>query len=215
MNIRRLSYGLLLTTATALVACGEPAQPETPQGGTTTAADTTAAPTPTAAETATPVPTATATATASATAETPPPPPAKQAKEKLVGKFTQSFEGDVKDAADAAAKKAAGKADKDGKKYNAAMEKATKAFNDNASTVENTDKTLTWSLKGKPAHSVTIEIGSGDTGSVTIKLMKDGKTDLKGREVAITFSDDDTFSMVDPFAKDPKKAQKLVFKRAK
>lgn len=214
MNIRRLSYGLLLTTATALVACGEPAQPETPQGGTTTASDaTTAAPTPTVAETATPVPTATATATA--TAEAPPPPAPKQAKEKLIGKFAQDFSGDVKDAADAAAKKAAGKADKDGKKYNAAMEKATKAFNDNGSAIENTDKTLTWSIKGKPAHSVTIEIGASDPGTVTIKLMKDGKADLKGREVAITFSDDDTFTMMDPFAKDPKKAQKLVFKRAK
>ena len=55
MNIRRLTYGLLLTTATALVACGEPAQPETPQGGTTTAAETPTA-VPTAVETTPPPP---------------------------------------------------------------------------------------------------------------------------------------------------------------
>jgi type IV secretory pathway VirB10-like protein len=214
MNIRRLSYGLLLTTATALVACGEPAQPETPQGGTTTAATEAPSATPPATSEPTP-PAPTATATATATAEAPPPPAPKQAKEKLVGKFTQEFTGEVKDAADAAAKKAAGKADKDGKKYAAAMEKATKAFTDAGSLVENTDKQLVWSLKGKPAHTVSIEIGGGDVNTVTIKLMKDGKTDLKGKEVAITFTDDDTFSMKDPFAKDPKKAQTLVFKRQK
>ncbi len=211
MNIRRLSYGLLLTTATALVACGEPAQPETPQGGTT-AAEVPSAPPPATTD---PTPPPPATATASATAEAPPPPPVKQAKEKLVGKFSQDFSGAVKDAADVAAKKAAGKADADGKKYNAAMEKAQKAFTDAASLVENTDKQLTWSLKGKPVHTVSIEIGGGDVNTVTIKLMKDGKADLKGREVAITFTDDDTFSMTDPFAKDPKKAQVLVFKRQK
>jgi plastocyanin len=141
----------------------------------------------------------------------PPPPPPKPAKEKFVGKFTQAFDGDVKDAADAAAKKAAGKADKDGKKYNAAMEKAQKAFTDAGSSVENTDKQISWSMKGKVVHTISYEASGTDANSFTVKLLKDGKTDLKGKEVTITFKDDGTFEMMDPFAKkDPKK---LIFKK--
>lgn len=213
MNIRRLSYGLLLSTATALVACGEPAQPETPQGGTTTAA--TDAPSATPPATTEPTPPPPVTATATATAETPPPPAPKPAKDKWVGKFAQDFSGEVKDAADVAAKKAAGKADKDGKKYNAAMDKAQKAIAD--MVIENTADTHTFSAKGKVAHKIKFTVAKDDASSLTIKLGKDEATkkDLKDAELTITFSDDDTFSVKDPFAKDPKKAQVLVFKRQK
>jgi hypothetical protein len=207
MNKRRLSYGLLVTLAAAglwMVGCDTPPPPAPPPPSATPADSATPAPTQTAAAEPPPAPTQTA-------APEPPPPPPKPAKDKFVGKFVQAFEGDVKDAADAAAKKAAGKADKDGKKYNAAMEKAQKAFTDMGSMVENTDKQITWSLKGKTAHTLSYEGGGTDPNALTIKLGKDGKTDMKGKEVAITFKDDNTFEMVDPFAKkDPKK---LVFKR--
>ena len=54
-----------------------------------------------------------------------------------------------------------------------------------------------------------------DPKNLTIKLGKDATTkkDLKGAEITITFTDDNTFSVKDPFAKDPKKAQTLFFKR--
>ena len=211
MNMRRLSYGLLLTIATALVACGEPPQPETPQGGTTTAAETPTA-VPTAVETTPPPP---VTATATATAEAPPPPAPKPAKEKFVGKFAQDFTGEVKETAEVAAKKAAGKADKDDKKYDAAMEKAAKAIAD--IVIENTADTITLTAKGKVAHTVKYKVAKDEPGSVAIKLGKDEATkkDLKDAEIVITFKDDDTFTVKDPYAKDPKKAQVLVFKRQK
>lgn len=202
MNKRRLSFGLLLTVAAMMTACGgDPTPAETPPQASAAPTDAPAAPTATAE--ATPPPTATAEAT-------PPPPPAKPAKEKFAGKFVQDFSGEVKDHADAAAKKAAGKADKEGKKYNAAMEKAGKAVADN--TLENTDKVLKWSKAGKSQHEVTYEVsGKDDPNTLVIKLGKDGKKDLKGLEVTITFKDDNTFEMKDPFAK--KDAQVLVFKR--
>jgi hypothetical protein len=186
-----------------MVACGgdEP-KVETPPQPSATAEATPPAPTATAE--ATPPPTATAD-------PTPPPPPPKPAKEKFAGKFVQDFSGEVQKNADEAAKKAAGKADKDGKKYNAAMEKAKAAAAEN--TLENTDKQLTWSLKGKAAHTVSFEVANSSENSLSLKLGKDGKKDLKGQAVDISFSDDNTFSMKDPFAKDPKKAVTLVFKR--
>ncbi|MEO7327669.1 MAG: hypothetical protein ABI193_03755 [Minicystis sp.] len=205
-----MSYGLLLTTATALVACGEPAQPETPQGGTTTAAtEVPSAPPPATTDPMPPTPTATATA------DMPPAPAPKAAKEKWTGKFAQDFSGDVKTAAEETAKKAAGKADKDGKKFNASMEKSQKAIAD--MIIENTADTHTFTAKGKVAHKIGYMVASGDTSTLTIKLGKDETTkkDLKGAEIMITFSDDDTFSLKDPFAKDPKKAATLVFKRQK
>lgn len=204
MNNRTLSYGLLLSIAALMAACGGDPQPaDGPPQPSTTATDT--PPPPSATADATPPPTATATA-----APEPPPPPAKPAKEKFAGKFQQQFAGEVKDAADAAAKKAAGKADKDGKKYNAAMEKAQKAVEGNI--IENTADTLKWSVGGKAAHEIKFEADAkGDPNALTIKLGKDGKKDLKGQEVSITFKDDNTFEMKDPFSK--KDAKTLVFKR--
>jgi hypothetical protein len=199
MNNRRLSYGLLFTFAAALAACGgDPPPPaETP-------APPPAEPAPAAEAPASPPP--------AKVDAPPPPPPAKPAKEKIVGKFVQDFAGEVKDSAEAAAKKAAGAADKDGKKFNAAMQKSQEATA--ANQLELTADTLVWSQKGKPVHKVKFEVENSTDTALSIKLGKDEQTkkDLKGQKVEITFSDDNTFSMKDPFAA-AGKGQTLVFKR--
>jgi len=205
MNTRRLSYGLLVTLAAAAFAVG--------CGDSTPAAET--PPQPTAAATAEPAPTATAVAEAPAPTQTaapePAPPPAKPSKDKWAGKFTQDFSGDVLNTADAAAKKAAGKKDPDNKKYNAAMDKAKAATADN--TIENTADGSIWSNKGKAKHTMGVKVVSGDDpNSLKIQFVKDGKKDLKTPiDVSITFKDDNTFEVKDPWAK--KDPQTLVFKR--
>jgi len=200
MNIRRLSYGILLTLAAAVLpACGDDKPAEAPAN--------TAAP-----EAAAPAGSGEAAPPPEAKKEEPPPPPAKPAKEKFQGKFAQDFSGEVKDTADADAKKKAGAADKDGKKYNAEMAKAEAAVKDN--TLENTGDMLTWNVKGKPAHKIHYEVANSTDTALSIKLGKDDQTkkDLKGAQVDITFSDDNTFSVKDPFAA-AGKGKALVFKR--
>jgi plastocyanin len=204
MNKRRLSYGLLVTIAAAgliAVGCDTPPAEAPPQASGAPSAEPAPA---TSAAVEAPPP-----AVSAAPAEAPPP-PAKPAKDKFVGKFVQDFSGEVKETADAAAKKAAGKKDADNKKYNAAMDKAGAAVATN--TLENTGDTFVWKVKDKAAHTVgyTVSSKADDPANLTIKLGKDGKKDLKGVEVAITFSDDNTFSMKDPFSKKP---ATLVFKR--
>jgi hypothetical protein len=205
MNKRRLSYGLLVTFAAAafVAGCGD----STPPAETAPQPSASAESAPPAATTADATP-----APAPAPAE-PPPPPAKPSKDKFTGKFVQDFSGDVASAADVDAKKKAGKTDKEGKKYNAALDKAKAAAADN--TVETTTDTFTWSVKGKPAHTVKFEVVKGDDpASLTVRFLKDGKKDLKPPvEVAVSFADDNTFSFKDPFAKKKDSALTLVFKR--
>lgn len=206
MNMRRLSYGLLVTLAAAglMIGCGDSTPPaETPPQPSAAPAET-AAPTTTAAAEPPPAPTP---------PPEPPPPPPKPAKEKFSGKFTQQFAGELKDAADAAAQKAGG-AKKDQKKIDAALAKAEKSFNDAAITLDLTDKTITWTSKGKAVHELEFEVsGKGDDPTtLTIKFTKDKKKAVKdAKEITITFKDDNTFEMADPWAKkDPKK---FVFKK--
>jgi hypothetical protein len=205
MNTRRLSFGLLVSLAAAAIAvgCGD----STPPAETAPQPSATAAATTSVAEVAPPP----VTATAEQPPPPPPPPPAKPSKEKWVGKFTQDFSGDVLNAADADAKKKAGKADKDNKKYNAAMDKAKAAVADN--TIENTPDGTVWSTKGKAKHTMGIKVVSGDDpASLKIQFVKDGKKDLKAPiDVSINFKDDNTFEIQDPWAK--KNAQTFVFKR--
>ncbi len=207
MNNRRLSYGLLLAISTALVAgCGEPATPEVAPQPTAAPEAPVAPPAATSAEVAPPpAPTA-------AAEPTPAPAPAKPAKEKWVGKFAQDFQGEVKDAFEADAAKKYAK-EKDTKKKDEAAKKLIETLAQN--TIENTADTHTFSVKGKPVHKIKFEVAKDEPSALTIKLGKDetAKKDLKGAEITITFIDDNTFSLKDPFAKDPKKAQTLVFKR--
>jgi hypothetical protein len=210
MNIRRLSYGLLLTFATtAVVACGgDQTQAETPAVTASAVAEPAPAPAVTADAVATAAPTPAPTVDA-----TPPPPAPKPAKDKFVGKWAQDFSGAVHDAADADATKKAGPK-KDQKKYDAAMKKASDAI---ANTFfENTaDGLHTFTLKGKVVHAIHFDVSKDDSATLTIKLNKDDKTkkDLKGAEVTFTFVDDNTINVSDPWAKDPTKALVLVFKR--
>ena len=205
MNKRRLSFGLLVSLAAAamMIGCESTPPADAPPQPTGAPADT-AAPTQTAAAEPPPAPTP---------PPEPPPPPAKPAKEKFAGKFAQEFAGDVAATAEEAAKKAGG-AKKDQKKIDAALEKAKKAFTDNGSMIENTGDTITWSVKGKAAHTISYKVEKGDDPTnLTLKLGKDGKKDLKGQELSVTFKDDNSFEMVDPFPAKGKTAAKLVFKR--
>ena len=207
MNNRRLSYGLLLALSTALVAaCGEPANPEVPPQPSATPTETPAAPP--AAITPAPAP----APVASAEPAPAPAPAAKPAKEKWVGKFAQDFQGEVKDAFEADATKKYAK-EKDTKKHDEAAKKVIETLAQ--TTIENTADTHTFSQKGKAIHTIKYEVAKDESTSLTIKLGNDAtaKKDLKGAEITITFIDDNTFSVKDPFAKDPKKAQTLVFKR--
>lgn len=203
MNQRRLSFGLLATLAAAMmIGCGETPPADAPPQPTAAPAETAAAVTATAtAEPAPPPPPA-----------EPPPPPAKPAKEKFVGKFTQEFAGELSSIAEAAAKKAGG-AKGDQKKIDAALEKSKKNFTDNDSKIETTGDTITWMVKGKAAHTIKYEVAKGDDTNLTLKLGKDGKKDLKGQEVMVTFKDDNSFEMSDPFPKGKSAPMKLVFKR--
>lgn len=203
MNNRRLSYGLLLALSTALMAgCGDPVTPEVPPQPSA------AVPEPTAAATVeAPAPTMSATAEPA-----PPPAPVKTAKEKFLGKFAQDFQGDVKVAFETDAKKKFAK-EKDTKKHDEAMKKVVDTLA--LTTIENTADTHTFSVKGKPVHAIKFEVAKDEPATLTLKLNKDETTkkDLKGAEITITFTDDNTFNVKDPFAKDPKKAQTLFFKR--
>ena len=215
MNIRRLSYGLLLTLATTfMAACGgeAPTVEGAPQPSGTPSAEPVASATPASSGSPDITPPPAGSGTAATKDTTPPPPAAKPAKEKWVGKFAQAFEGQVKDEWDAANKAKFAK-EKDTKKHD---EAAKKQADELAQVViENTADTHTVSIKGKPAHKIKFEVGKGDDSSLTIKLGKDdqAKKDLKGQEITITFKDENTFELKDPWAKDPKKAQTLVFKR--
>ncbi len=115
------------------------------------------------------------------------------------------------DAAEADAVKKAGKNDKDGKKHDAAIDKAKAAIALN--TLETALDGFVWSVKGKPAHTVKFNITGGDEKSVTITLVKDGKKDIKP-PVDVTISvTDDSISFTDPFAKKKDSALLLVFKK--
>ncbi|HEY4120561.1 MAG TPA: hypothetical protein VGM56_22005 [Byssovorax sp.] len=199
MNMRRFSYGLLLTFAGAIfvAGCGDDPPPATPpQPAEAPAAEATPPPPP--------------------KEEPPPPPPAKPAKERFQGKFVQAFDGQVKDNAEAAAVNAAGKnkdgGPKDQKKYDASLDKTKTATADN--TLQNTGDMFEWDLKGKPVHKVHYEVANGTDTALSIKLGKDdqSKKDMKAQAVDITFSDENTFSMKDPFAPGGK-GKTLVFKR--
>lgn len=208
MNNRR--YGLLVTLAASafIAACGDSTPPAE------------SAPQPSATASAEPAPTTTATAEATPPPEPPkpaepPPPPPKPAKDKWAGKFVQDFSGDVFNAADADAKKKAGKNDKDNKKYNAALDKAKALVGGNV--LETAVDGITWSVNGKAAHTIKFELVKGDEpNSLTVKFVQDNKKPIKKPiEVSVSFTDDDTISFKDPFAKKADSAATLVFKRQK
>lgn len=210
MNMRRLPFMMLLSISALAVACSDPPPAETPPQPTTEPAVTAA---PTAAETAAPTATAAMTAAPTATAATPPPPPAKPGKEKIVGMWQFSFEGEPKAKAEEAAKKKFPN-DKDQAKRDAEVKKVEEAaagewieFKDGFYISHVTEK-----AKDKIVLKVKYDITKDDNTAVTMK--PNGKDEISKKElkdeVTVTFKDDDTISMVDPGKKIT-----LVFKRKK
>jgi hypothetical protein len=199
--MKRPLYLTILSMASLVAACGgDPPPPaENPP------------PPPATSE---PAPTATATAAVEAPPPPPPeppPPPKKTAKELFVGNWAQAFEGDLKTAAEEAAKKKGGK---DEKKVAAELKKAEDAFAKSAAALENTADMHTMMVGGKAVAKFKYE-AKEDGMTLNVKgTGKDevSKKDAKG-EFAFTFKDDNTIELKDPKAKDPKKAATLVFKR--
>jgi len=210
MNMRRLPFVMLLSVSALAVACGDPPPVETPPQPTGEPAATAA---PTAAETAAPTATAAATAAPTATAAVEAPPPPKPAKEKIVGKWQFSFEGEPKAKAEEAAKKKFPK-DADQAKRDAEVKKVEEAaagewieFVDGFYVSHVTEKG-----KDKIVLKVKYDVVKDENTALTMK--PNGKDEISKKElkdeVTVTFKDDDTISMVDPGKKIT-----LVFKRKK
>lgn len=208
MNMRRLPFVMVLTVSAMAAACSDPPPVENPPQPTSTP---TAEPAPTTVETAAPTATAAMTAAPSATAVVEAPPPPKPAKEKIVGTWTFSFEGEPKAKAEEDLKKKFAK-EKDTKKFDEAMKKLSDEaagewieFKDGYYVSHVTDKG-----KDKVVLKVKYEVVKDDNASITMKGAGKpdvGKMDPKV-EVTTTFKDDNTIEMMDPGKK-----MKLVFKR--
>lgn len=201
MKTRYLPLVVLLAAPAWLAACSEtpPAEPP-PQ------------PPPAPVQSAEPAAAAPAVTAAPEVAPTPPPAPPKPGKEKIVGKWQFSFEGDPKAKADEDAKKKFPK-DKDQAKRDAFIAKiADQAggewieFVDGSYVSHVTDKG-----KDKIILKIKYEITKDDNTKISMKPTgKDeiSKKELKIDEIAVSFTDDNTIAMVDP-----KKKMTLVFKR--
>ena len=214
MNMRRLPIVLALTLSGWAMGCSDTPQADNPPQPTGSATATAA---PTAMETAAPTATAAVTAapTASATAEaaTPPPAPPKAGKEKIIGKWQFSFEGEPKAKAEEEGKKKFAK-EKDSKKFDAFMKAQEEAaagewieFSADTYTSHVTEKG-----KDKVVLEVKYEIVKDDNTTLVTKPGKDkpkvGKAQPAGTEITTTFKDDNTIEMMDPVKK-----IKLVFKK--
>ena len=216
MNMRRLPFVMLFAASAWAVACSDtppadnPAQPSgTPS---TDAAPMTsgaaAAPTETAGAMTSAAP------AASSAAATTPPPAAKPSKERIVGKWQFSFEGEPKAKAEEEGKKKFAK-EKDSKKLDAFMKEQEDAAA--GEWIEFTADTYTSHVtekgKDKVVLEVKYEVVKDDNTSLTTKAGKDkpkvGKIDAKA-EITTKFRDEDTIEM-----KDPVKGITLVFKRKK
>lgn len=211
MNMRRLPFVLALTVSGWAVACSDTPQADNPPQPTGTA---TASAAPTVMETAAPTATAAVTAAPTATAEAVTPPPVvKTGKEKIVGKWQFSFEGEPKAKAEEEGKKKFAK-EKDTKKFDAYMKGIEEAAA--GEWVEFTADTYTSHVTEKGKDKVVFEgkfeIVKDDNTTLVAKPGKDkpkvGKAPPAGTEITTTFKDDNTIEMMDPGKK-----MKLVFKR--
>lgn len=210
MNMRRLPFLMLLSASALAAACSDPPPVENPPQPTSEPAPSAA---PTAADTAAPTaaPVETAAPTATAAAEAPPPP--KPAKDKIVGKWQFSFEGEPKAKAEEEAKKKFPK-DKDQTKRDDHLKKiADEAAGE---WIEFADgyyvSHVTEKGKDKIIARMKYDVVKDENTSITMKA--NGKDEISKKEmkdeVAISFTDDDTISMVDPGKKIT-----LIFRRKK
>ncbi|MFT3767305.1 MAG: hypothetical protein QM820_17540 [Minicystis sp.] len=171
------------------------------------------APVATASGSALASPPATPLSTASAVADNLPSQPIP-AKVKFVGSFVRDFSGEYRQRAEEVARKAAGPNDKDGLRHRAEIEKAARAAEE--VTLELTDRQeFLWKVKGKLVEPAYFMIDSADHPTdLAIKLQK-GEQGMRTRlpVFQVTFIDDDTFSMKDPFEREQSRALTLIFKR--
>jgi hypothetical protein len=205
MKTRSLSLVVLLSVPAWIVACaGEALPPDTPQNGTAVAS---AEPPPST--------TATAAVTADPTPPTPPPvvaPPPKPGKEKIVGKWQFSFEGEPKAKAEEDAKKKFPK-EKDQAKRDAFVKKIGDAAAGEWIEFEGgffVSHTTDAKGKDKVVLKVKVDVTKDDNTAVSMKAV--GKEEVSKKElkdeVSVSFKDDDTISMFDT-----KKKMNLTFKR--
>ena len=140
-----------------------------------------------------------------------PPPPPKPGKEKIVGKWQFSFEGDPRARAEEDAKKKFPK-DKDQAKRDAQLAKIADAasgewieFVDGAYVSHVTNKG-----KDKIVFKIKYDVSKDESASITMKPT--GKEEISKKEVkdemSISFTDENTISLFDP-----KKKLNLIFKR--
>jgi hypothetical protein len=201
MNTRYLPLVVLLTVPAWIAACETPPADPPPQPAATAPAD----PTPPPVVTADPTP------PAPAVVEAPPPPP-KPGKEKIVGQWQFSFEGDPKDRADADAKKKFPK-DKDQAKRDALVSKiAAEAAGEWIEFVDGYYVSHV-TVKGKDKIIVKVKYDVAKDESSKISMKPTGKDEiskkpLKIDEVSVAFTDDNTIALADP-----QKKMTLVFKR--
>jgi len=206
MNTRRFSHGLICALATAFFAAcgGEQPQPESPPPPTP------AAPEPPASPAANP-----SGDPAAMAPSTPSEPPKKVEapkpnKEKIIGKWSQDFSGDVKTAAEDDAKKKAGK---DEKKLADLLKKAEDGTTKH--WMENTADTHTEYDGDKVVHKGKYEVVKDEGTTLVVKAV--GKDEITKKEMpgemTLTFVDDNTIQMKEPGAKDPAKAKTFVYKR--
>lgn len=208
MNMRRLPFLMLLSASALAVACSDPPPAENPPQPTSEPAPSAA---PTAAETAAPTAAPVETAAPTAAAEALPPP--RPAKDKIVGQWQFSFEGEPKAKAEEEAKKKFPK-DKDQAKRDDHLKKVAEAaagewieFVDGYYVSHVTEKG-----KDKLVAKMKYDVVKDENTSITMKA--NGKDEISKKEmkdeVTISFTDDDTISMVDPGKKIT-----LIFKRKK
>lgn len=211
MAKRQLSLVLVSTMALLGIACGggEVPQAETPPPPPPPA-ETTPPPaetTPPATAAAAPAPTEAAPAPAPEAAPAP-----KPGKERIVGQWQFDFSGEPRAAAEADAKKKAGK---DEKKYAALMKEIEDAaagewieFTTDSMYVSH----VTEKGKDKVILKVKYDVAKDENGTVVMKPA--GKDEIskkempKDLEITVMLKDDKTLEL-----KDPKKKMTLVFKR--
>jgi hypothetical protein len=216
MNMRRMPFVMLIAASALAMACADnPSGENAPQPSGAPTGDTAPSAMPSSTAAAMDTSTAAAMTTAApamSSAAVVAPPPAKPAKEKIVGKWQFSFEGEPKAKAEEEGKKKFAK-EKDTKKFDAFM----KQHEDEAAgewiefTADTYTSHVTEKGKDKVVLEVKYEVVKDDNTTLVTKAGKDkpkvGKIDPK-TEVTTVFKDDNTIEMMDPVKK-----IKLVFKR--
>ena len=200
MKTRFLPLMVLLTVPAWLAACADPPPAEPPpQPAAQPAPEPPAAP-PTADVTPPQPPAA-------------PEPPPKPGKEKIVGKWQFSFEGDPKARAEDDAKKKFPK-DKDQAKREAHLKKIADAASGEWIEFKDGYYVSHVTLKGKDKVVLKVKYDVSKDENTKLSMKPNGKDEISKKELpkdvefAIGFADDNTIQLVDP-----KKGMTLTFKR--